>query len=149
MNKDRIADELAIRELVDRYADAIVRRDEDSWRATWAPDGEWHILGEHVQGHAALVEKWSTLMSGLPFIHQIASGGLIQFEGDQASGRFYVNEYGTMPDGSGLLMLGVYFDRYVCKTGDWFFKSRRIHPLYMGPPDMSGVSNPFPTDPEI
>ncbi|MFP6654293.1 MAG: nuclear transport factor 2 family protein [Myxococcota bacterium] len=146
MNPDRIADELAIRELVDRYADAIVRRDEEAWRATWAADGEWHILGECVRGHAALVEKWNALMSGLPFVHQIASGGLVEFEGDHARGRFYVNEYATLLDGTGLLMLGVYFDRYVFETADWVFSSRRIHPLYMGPPDMSGVSNPFPSD---
>lgn len=146
MNRDRIADELAIRELVDRYADAIVRRDEDDWRATWATDGEWHILGDRVRGHAAIVEKWNTLMGGLPFVHQLASGGLIEFEGDKARGRFYVNEYATTPDGKGLLMLGVYFDRYVFDAGDWLFSKRRIHPLYMGPPDMSGVSNDFPSD---
>ncbi|HIF93177.1 MAG TPA: hypothetical protein EYQ60_08645 [Myxococcales bacterium] len=67
-------------------------------------------------------------------IHQIASGGLIEFEGDEASGRFYVNEYGALSNGSGLLMLGIYFDRYSGKSGGWLFQSRRIHPLYMGPP---------------
>lgn len=145
MNRERVADELAIRELVDRYADAIVRRDEEAWRDTWTEDGEWHILGELVRGRAAVVEKWKELMSGLPFVHQLASGGLIEFEGETAHGRFYVNEYISTGAGAGLLMLGVYFDHYVCEAGDWLFSSRRIHPLYMGPPDMSGVSNPFPT----
>jgi hypothetical protein len=146
MDRERIADELAIRELVVRYADAVVRRDEEAWRATWALDGEWHILGDLVRGREAVVEKWKTLMSQLPFVHQLASGGLIEFEGETARGRFYVNEYARTGDGAGLLMLGVYLDEYVCEAGEWLFSSRRIHPLYMGPPDMSGTSNPFPTD---
>lgn len=146
MDRERITDELAIRELVDRYADAVVRRDADAWGATWALDGEWHILGDIVRGREALVEKWRELVSQLPFVHQIASGGLIEFDGKTASGRFYINEYAKTGTGAGLLLLGVYLDDYVCKDGDWLFLRRRIHPLYMGPPDMSGSVNPFPSD---
>ena len=146
MDSERIADELAIRELVDRYADAIVRRDEDAWAATWTADGEWHVLGDVVRGRDEVVKKWRDLMGRLQFVHQVASGGLLEFDGKRASGRFYVNEYATTRDGSGLLTLGVYHDEYVCEGGDWLFRRRRFGPLYMGPPDLSGSSNPFPSD---
>jgi hypothetical protein len=146
MDRERIADELAIRELVDRYADAVVRRDADAWGATWTADGEWHILGDVVRGRGALVEKWKALVSQLPFVHQLASGGLIEFEGVAAHGRFYVNEYATTGAGGGLLMLGVYFDDYVFEGDEWLFSKRRIHTLYMGPPDMSGMTRPFPDE---
>ena len=37
-NDTPVADELAIRELVARYADAVARRDDDAWAATWTED---------------------------------------------------------------------------------------------------------------
>ena len=35
-----VADELALRELVTRYADAVCRRDAAAWGDTWAAEGE-------------------------------------------------------------------------------------------------------------
>ena len=157
MNPARIADELAIRVLVDRYADAIVRRDEEAWAKTWADDGVWHVLGEVAEGREAVVLKWRDLMGRLPFVHQIASGGLLTFfesedednvANDSARGRFYVNEYATTPAAGspGLLTLGVYHDDYIRTEQGWRFQCRRFSPLYMGSPDMSGQVMPFPTD---
>ena len=40
-----VASELEIRGLVARYADAVSRRDEDAFGATFATDGEWQLLG--------------------------------------------------------------------------------------------------------
>ena len=157
MNPARVADELAIRILVDRYADAIVRRDEEAWSATWADDGRWHVLGDVAIGREAVVLKWQDLMGRLPFVHQIASGGLLTFsegdanghvEFDSARGRFYVNEYATTATAGapGLLTLGVYHDDYIRTEQGWRFQCRRFSPLYMGPPDMSGRAMPYPTD---
>ena len=36
-----IEDELALRNLMGRYTDAVNRRDADAWIATWAEDGVW------------------------------------------------------------------------------------------------------------
>ena len=41
-------DDLAIRELVYRYADAVCRRDETAWADTWAQDGLWSLPGAPV-----------------------------------------------------------------------------------------------------
>jgi ketosteroid isomerase-like protein len=40
-----VEDELAIRALVARYADAVCRRDPDAWAATWAEDCKWDLGG--------------------------------------------------------------------------------------------------------
>ncbi len=68
MDEVRISDELAIRELVASYADAVVRRDADAWSATWAEDGEWHILGNATRGRDAVVSLWKQLMAAVPFV---------------------------------------------------------------------------------
>ncbi|MDR2858692.1 MAG: nuclear transport factor 2 family protein, partial [Novosphingobium sp.] len=36
-------DRLAIRELLETYADAVTRADAAAWGDTWAEDGEWSM----------------------------------------------------------------------------------------------------------
>jgi hypothetical protein len=134
----RIADELAINNLVNRYSDAIVRRAADDWGNTWSIKGEWHLFGQVHQGRDVIVQQWEGLLGRLPFVHQQSSGGLITFPNaadtdtdtdtdndndtginnnnninDTATGRWYVTEWGVTGDGPGMLTLGVYHDDYV------------------------------------
>jgi ketosteroid isomerase-like protein len=144
MELQEIADELAIQKLVARYADAVSRRDEKAWGATWAEDGEWLLGGRTSKGRAAVVETWKTLMASLSFVVQTASGGLVEVAGDRGTGRWYVREYGKRADGAGSLILGVYHDDYVRAPEGWVFARRRFDFLYMGPNDLSGAAMPFP-----
>ncbi len=151
MDNQRIADELAIRDLVNRYSDAVVRRDAKAWGDTWADDGEWQILGNSIRGRDEIVERWLKFMSGLPFVVQQASGGIIDFEerdaAGAATGRWYVNEYGFTGKGAGMLTLGVYHDGYTRTNDRWRFSRRRFDVLYMGPPDLSAPHHAFPDIP--
>jgi hypothetical protein len=163
----RIADELAIHNLVNRYSDAIVRRAADDWGNTWSIKGEWHLFGQVHQGRDVIVKQWEGFLERLPFVHQQSSGGLITFPNaadtdinnnniinNTATGRWYVTEWGVTGDGPGMLTLGVYHDDYVrepaadasAETTCWRFARRKFAPLYMGPPDLSGAPKPFPTD---
>lgn len=144
MDTQRIADEFDIRNLVDRYSDAVVRRDAKAWGDTWAEDGEWQILGNTICGRDEIVEKWLKFMGGLPFVFQQSSGGIIEFKDNGATGRWYVSEYGFPAGSPGMLTLGVYLDRYVQKDETWLFQSRTFNPLYMGPPNLSAPPLPFP-----
>ena len=157
----RIADELAINNLVNRYSDAIVRRAADDWGNTWSIKGEWHLFGQVHQGRDVIVKQWEGFLERLPFVHQQSSGGLITFPNaadtninNTATGRWYVTEWGVTGDGPGMLTLGVYHDDYVrepaadasAEATCWRFARRKFAPLYMGPPDLSGAPKPFPTD---
>jgi hypothetical protein len=157
----RIADELAINNLVNRYSDAIVRRAADDWGNTWSIKGEWHLFGQVHQGRDVIVKQWEGFLGRLPFVHQQSSGGLISFPNgvdnninNTATGRWYVTEWGVTGDGPGMLTLGVYHDDYVrepaadasAEATCWRFARRKFAPLYMGPPDLSGAPKPFPTD---
>ena len=144
MDEVRISDELAIRELVASYADAVVRRDADAWSATWAEDGEWHILGNATRGRDAVVSLWKQLMAAVPFVVQVPGHALIEVDGARATGRWYITEYGKSADGSGSLTLGVYHDEYTRSAEGWRFLRRRFDALYSGPPDLSGTPQPFP-----
>ena len=76
-------------------------------------------------------------MSGFPFVVQMPADGLVELGGDEARGRFYLTEHGRGPDGTALLTLGVYHDRYQRDPDGWRFAERRFHAMYSGPPDLS------------
>jgi hypothetical protein len=144
MGASPLADELAIRNLVARYADAVGRRDEADWARTWADDGEWHVLGNAARGREECVALWRRLMGGLDFVVQLPASGFVSVAGDRATGRWWVTEHGKL-GGGGFLSIGVYDDAYRRVGDDWRFAVRRFHGLYAGPPDMSGEPRPLPS----
>lgn len=135
---DTVRDELEIRNLVARYADSVLRNDFAAWAETWAPDGEWHLLGQVAQGREAAVKRLEELMSGIQAIVQIPAGGVIELDGDRGTGRWTITEHGKFADGSPVLNIGTYDDEYRRVDGKWRFQLRRFSVFYMGPPDLSG-----------
>ena len=143
----RIEDELAIRDLVYRYADAVCRRDEQAWAATWAEDAVWQLPGApRMEGREAIVGLWVQAMSGFPFVVQLINSGVLQISDDRASGRWYITENLKFADGNGMYNVGCYQDRYVKRDGNWLFSERHYAVLYNdeGKGDMSGTASPFP-----
>lgn len=136
-----------LRQLVERYADAVCRRDADDWGATWAPDGVWDLGRAKSEGRENMVAFWLQAMSAYPTAIQIIHGGTVLEEGTTtARARWYLSEYLFVNDGSRRLGVGVYHDDYVKLDGKWHFKKRKYALLYSGAPDLSGTPFPFPTD---
>ena len=138
MTEDAIRDELAIRNLVARYADSITRGDHADWASTWAPDGEWHVLGQVASGREAALKRLEELLSALAFVVQIPASGVIELAGDTGTGRWTLTEHGKFAGGDPFFSIGTYDDAYARIEGRWHFRSRRFTTLYMGPPDLSG-----------
>ena len=88
-----IEDRLAIRELMDIYADAVNQRDAELWGSTWAEGSSWKlpvIPGmENVSGKENIVAAWNAGMAMFPFIFMSISVGDIQVDGDTATARAY------------------------------------------------------------
>jgi hypothetical protein len=142
---DTTADELEIRNLVARYSDAVNRRDSGDWGATWAKQGEWHLMGNATQGRETIVAHWENLMTNFPFVMQLVHSGAVEVQGDTGTGRWYLTEINRTDNGAGSA-IGVYHDRYLREDGVWTFARRRFDVLYMGPPDLSGQLLPFPSE---
>ena len=141
---EHVADELALRTLVARYADAVCRKDVPAWRATWAEDGEWQVLGTTVRGRDAVVAYYESIVSGLEAVVQHAHGGIIEFEGsDRASGRWSITEHARLADGQPLFTIGLYEDDYLRADGEWLFSRRIFRNVYLGPPDLSSAFRPL------
>lgn len=123
-----IEDRLAIRELLETYADAVCRVDSEAWGACWAEDAVWSMpdypeFGE-THGKAAIVAMWVEAMKHYPGIIFVATPGAIIVEGDRATARSYTSE---VYDQGGVTKRdrGVYNDELVKQDGRWLF-SRRV-----------------------
>lgn len=142
-----IADELAIRQLVARYADAVNRRDETLWASTWDEAGVWMLPGREVSGREAVVDLWRAAMGGFEFVAQLIYQGTIEINENRATGRWYLSEH-LRPAGTdaGRFTIGTYADEYVRHGDEWFFARRQYHVLYNdeGRGDMTGIVTPLP-----
>jgi ketosteroid isomerase-like protein len=119
-----IEDQLAIRNLHDRYSDAVFRRDPADWGALWADDAHWNLMGTAVEGKEAIVTLWNGAMAGFAFVGFFSQVGAIAVDGDTATGVVYTSEVLEDLEGNLARTVGRYEDRYVRRGQDWLYQSR-------------------------
>ena len=135
-------DEMALRNLMARYSDAVNRVDADAWIATWAEDAVWNLLGNPVSGKDNILALWKQMMSSFEFALMLPSTCLFEVDGDTASGHWYLTEYTRDPEGAASTVLSRYTDTYTREEGQWLFQSRDYSFIYNGPADLSGTYTP-------
>jgi ketosteroid isomerase-like protein len=133
-----IEDELALRNLMARYVDAVNRCDAEAWIATWAEDSVWNLLGNPVQGRDNILALWRQMMGTFEFALLLPSSCLFEVDGDSASGHWYLHEYSRDLQGNRSAIISRYDDSYTRVDGQWLFASRSYHFIYNGPPDLGG-----------
>lgn len=128
-----IEDRLAIRELIDSYADAVMRNDAGAWGETWAEDGVWSMPDypqfPETRGKDAIVAMWTGAMAHFPGVIFTAGPGSIVIEGDCAVVRSYTSE---VYDQEGVTKRdrGAYDDICVKRGGRWLFQSRTFRNIH-------------------
>ena len=128
-----IEDRIAIRELLDTYADAVTCHDAEAWSATWDEDAEWSLpdypeIGT-TRGRAAIVAMWTEAMKGFPGIMFEAWPGSIEVDGDTARVRSWTSEVYDQ-NGRTLRDRGQYEDLCVKRDGKWLFKRRSFRNIH-------------------
>lgn len=126
-------DRLAIRELLETYADAVTRCDAAAWGSTWAEDGVWSMPDypefPTQTGRDAIVGLWVEAMKQFSGIMFEAWPGSIEVSGDTATVRSYTSEVYDQ-DGVTKRDRGVYDDTCVKRDGQWLFKSRTFRNIH-------------------
>jgi ketosteroid isomerase-like protein len=151
------ADELAIRDLVARYVEAVATGDAELYRSVWAPDAVWDVDGRgRFHGPDAITELFVKLRVRQEFAIQRLMSGRVALAGDgeggageghTATGRWVIHSL-TRTDGQGSELAGIYDDRYARTSDGWRFVERVFHPLYRGPVELPGrVFTPPELDP--
>jgi len=136
-----------LRDLVARYADAVSRRDEPVFAATWAADAIWQLPGApQTRGRDNIVALWNSVMARFPFVLQRMNNGTVSVEADVGSGRWYLSEHIVGEDGGVMVNIGVYQDRYARVDGRWVFAERHFSMLYheRRPPSEGVITSPYP-----
>ena len=124
MFKGPLEDRIAIRELAETYADAVVRADAGDWGKVWTEDAHWDLMGNTVDGREAIVAFWKQAMSGLEAVSFQCMPSSLEVNGDRASGRCQTQEYMKIKDGTTRAIGGLYEDEMIRQDGVWLFSKR-------------------------
>lgn len=123
-----VEDRLALRELIDRYSDAVNRLDAVAWGATWADDSVWGFRGTEIKGRDAILATWQRAMAGFETVWFQSSPGSIEVEGDRATLVTHTFEYLKPRDAPVRLQTGLYTDRAIRLADGWRFSQRLFSP---------------------
>jgi ketosteroid isomerase-like protein len=138
-------DDLAIRRLVHRYADAVIHRDAAAWASCWAEQSSWDLgRGRNVESKEEIIALWRQAMGGMASVVQMAHNSAADAteDPDRATGRCYIDERYRRADGTNGILLAHYDDEYVREAdGEWRFARRALVAHYSGAPDLSSEFN--------
>ena len=119
-------DRLAIREVLDGFADAVSVRDPAAFGATWAEDALWFIRGGEIIGRPAIVAAWLGFLTDFATIGFFSHPGPLDINGDQARCMTQVLEFLEPRGGPRRAQVGIYDDRLIRRAGIWQFAARRL-----------------------
>ena len=135
-----IADRVEIEALRAEFTDAAMTRDYDRAAVLFTPDAV--VRMPHINVELTGLEQiraWGDRVPELvEFLVQNTHPGVIQIDGDTASGRAYMHEVIRMRDGRSELNYAIYHDRYQ-RTGDgWKFTERVYEIRYIDHSPLAG-----------
>jgi uncharacterized protein (TIGR02246 family) len=135
-----LVDRLDIEALNGEFTDALMMGDYDRFAALFTPDGAWHIPYvnvEHVgrERIRAGIERMQELWE---YFVQTTHPGSIQLDGDTASGRAYITEFGRFRDGRSERNYSLYHDRYRRTPDGWRFTERVYEVRYLDTTPLAG-----------
>lgn len=140
-----VADRVEIEALRGEFADAGVLRDYDRFAGLFTHDGAWRmpyiniefVTREEIRaGVEQMQNHWD-------YFVQTTHPGTLQLDGDLATGRTYVVEFGRLRDGRSQLHYSIYHDRYQRTPEGWKFTERVYEIRYADNTPLTG-SPPSP-----
>ena len=135
-----VADRVDIEALRAEFSDASLMHDWDRFASLFTPDAVWampHIDVELV-GREEIRTEVERLRGTWAFFVQTVHPGVILLDGDAATGRAYVAEFGRFRDGRYLLNYSIYHDRYRRTPDGWRFVERRYEIRYVDTTPLTG-----------
>ena len=126
------------------YAD-LVPPDADGVASLYAKDG---VMNGGVVGIARGREEIRNLLKGaftlFPFVLHIVVNPLIEVDGDEAKGSWYMFQPGNYYLGNRAVWgMGQYNEEYIREDGEWKIKSLKMTPYFFTPFDEGWVKTQF------
>ena len=127
----RLADKLAIEELIARYNQSLDSGDYDTWLDCWTDDAVLDGLGLLLSGKASIKafadsydDHYRLKLNGLK---HYTVNVLSTVAGDRAASSSYLQLLATGPKGVNILFTGRYEDTLRRSGGQWRFARRKLH----------------------
>lgn len=137
-----LADRVDIEALRAEMTDSVMVHDYDRFASLFTEDGAWRIpyVGLEFIGRAQIrdaVERAQDMIWS--YFIQTTHPGVIKLEGDTASGRAYVHEFGRRRGGRSQLHYALYHDRYLRTPEGWKFAERTYEIRYVDNSELAGA----------
>ena len=145
--KANLADHLAINLLLNRYTDAVNRRDWATLADVFTEDGIWDVGGPeagpmkyYFSGRDQLVGSIRGMIEAMSMLVQTNHAPVIQVNGSRATATSTMDEKARTADGEQCIhLIGTYYDDIVRENdGEWRFKKRTFRITYLGQPKYDG-----------
>ena len=122
-----LEDDMAIRNLAAKFADATTIADHEEFKKLWKPDGVFTI-NQPANTTKTGIEDISALIMNLRdekdfFVHFVHSG-VIEIDGNTATARWIIHEVGEGPGEKYYNNYGVFNDKMEKINEKWVFTSR-------------------------
>ncbi len=135
-----IADRVEIEALRADFTDSSLMRDWDRFAGMFTPDGAWRMphAGIEFTSRADIRAGVERLRGLWEYFMQTVHRGPIELDGDTATGRTYVEEFGRFHDGTSHRNYARYHDRYQRTADGWKFAERTYEVLYYDSTPLTG-----------
>ncbi len=135
-----IADRVEIEALRGEFTDAVMMHDYDRLASLFTPDGAVRMpyINAEAVGREEIRAGVERAQGMWDYFVQTTHPGTIRLEGDTASGRAYMSEFGRLRDGSSHLNYAIYHDRYRRTTDGWKFAERVYEIRYLDTTPLAG-----------
>jgi ketosteroid isomerase-like protein len=137
--RDLAAAGFAIRQLHARYADALWRKDPESFAALFARDAEWKVAGMHMKGRDEIRETFARFMVHTGHTLMTFRSPIVEEVDGVLTARTYVTEQNAFASGQTADTIGIYYERFVEEDGELRFAWRHWDMDYIGPPEMTAA----------
>ncbi|MGW4487605.1 nuclear transport factor 2 family protein [Amycolatopsis sp. NPDC004368] len=139
-----LADRVEIGALAAEFTDAGMTHDYDRLASLFAEDGVHRIgdAGIELSGRTEIRRGIERARQLWEYFLQTAHSGPIRLDGDTATGRTYIVEFGRLRDGSSHLNQSVYHDRYRRTADGWKFTERSYEMHYVDTTPLTGQASP-------
>ena len=129
--------EFDIRQLQARYADALWRKDPESFAALFTQDAEWKVAGLHMRGRAEIRSTFAAFMQHTGRTLMTFRTPIVYVVDGVLCSRTYVTEQNKFASGENADTIGIYYEKFREEDGRLRFQFRHWNMYYIGPGDLS------------
>ena len=138
----QIADRVEIEALRGEFTDCAMMRDRARLASLFTPNGVLRMpnVPAEMVGREEIRAQGEQLQSVWDFFVQNSHSGVIELDGDTATGRTYIHELARTLDGREGQNFAIYHDKYARTAEGWKFSERVYEVRYLDTTPLGGAA---------